>query len=67
MYSERYRDLLQASTSIISIAQSSKRVIQALDETKETILIQKEPPLPKRASMVGKEGEVGVFVTKDQY
>ncbi|KAJ7281088.1 hypothetical protein C8J57DRAFT_1057375 [Mycena rebaudengoi] len=31
---ERYWDLLQASTSIISIARSSKRVIEALQETR---------------------------------
>ncbi|KZP25394.1 hypothetical protein FIBSPDRAFT_1041536 [Athelia psychrophila] len=55
MVGERYRDLLQASTSIISIAQSSKRVIEALEETKDTIISQEGPPLPKRASLVSKE------------
>ncbi|KAK7058383.1 hypothetical protein VNI00_002017 [Paramarasmius palmivorus] len=42
MVGERYRDLLQASTSIISIAQSSKRVIHALEDTKTAILSQEE-------------------------
>ncbi|KAJ7492446.1 hypothetical protein FB451DRAFT_1502829 [Mycena latifolia] len=50
MVGERYRDLLQASTSIISIARSSKRVIEALKETKDAILSQDEPPMPQRAS-----------------
>ncbi|ESK98208.1 vps51 vps67 domain-containing protein [Moniliophthora roreri MCA 2997] len=43
MVGERYRDLLQASTSIIAIAQSSKRVIGALDDTKAAIQSQGEP------------------------
>ncbi|KAJ7808224.1 hypothetical protein B0H14DRAFT_3482501 [Mycena olivaceomarginata] len=42
MLRERYRDLLQASTSIIDIARSSKRVIEALQETKDAILSQEE-------------------------
>ncbi|KAJ7925961.1 hypothetical protein B0H13DRAFT_2229543 [Mycena leptocephala] len=46
MVGERYRDLLQASTSIISIARSSKRVIEALQETKDAIFSQDEPPCP---------------------
>ncbi|KAJ7103347.1 hypothetical protein B0H15DRAFT_926631 [Mycena belliarum] len=50
MVGERYRDLLQASTSIISIARSSKRVIEALQETKDAILSQDEPPMPQRTS-----------------
>ncbi|RDB29071.1 Conserved oligomeric Golgi complex subunit 1 [Hypsizygus marmoreus] len=53
MVGERYRDLLQASTSIISIAQSSQRVKQALEETKEAILSQEEPPLPRRPAITG--------------
>ncbi|KAJ6503353.1 Vps51/Vps67 domain-containing protein [Mycena vitilis] len=53
MVGERYRDLLQASTSIISIARSSKRVIEALQETKDAILSQDEPPMPQRASSYG--------------
>ncbi|KAF8274142.1 hypothetical protein EI94DRAFT_1714815 [Lactarius quietus] len=35
--SERYRDLLQASSSIISIAQSSRDVLSALDDIKTSI------------------------------
>ncbi|KAJ7170058.1 Vps51/Vps67 domain-containing protein [Mycena filopes] len=53
MVGERYRDLLQASTSIIDIARSSKRVIEALQETKDAILSQDEPPMPQRASTLG--------------
>ncbi|KAG6817979.1 hypothetical protein H0H87_012447 [Tephrocybe sp. NHM501043] len=52
MVGERYRDLLQASTSIIAIASSSQRVKQALEEAKETILLQEEPPLPQRPSVM---------------
>ncbi|KAG5735666.1 Conserved oligomeric Golgi complex subunit 1, partial [Termitomyces sp. T112] len=51
MVGERYRDLLQASTSIIAIATSAQRVKQALDETKETILLQEEPPMPQQPSL----------------
>ncbi|KAI0347787.1 hypothetical protein BDW22DRAFT_1319545 [Trametopsis cervina] len=36
MVGERYRDLLQASTSIISIAKSSDNVLVALDEVRST-------------------------------
>ncbi|KAF8216035.1 hypothetical protein K438DRAFT_1799963 [Mycena galopus ATCC 62051] len=53
MVGERYRDLLQASTSIIDIARSSKRVIEALQETKDAILSQDEPPMPQRTSVHG--------------
>ncbi|KAJ7446473.1 Vps51/Vps67 domain-containing protein [Mycena galericulata] len=53
MVGERYRDLLQASTSIISIARSSKRVIEALQETKDAILAQDAPPMPRRISTHG--------------
>ncbi|KAG5647782.1 hypothetical protein DXG03_008505 [Asterophora parasitica] len=51
MVGERYRDLLQASTSIIAIASSSQRVKQALEETKGVILSQEEPPLPQRPAL----------------
>lgn len=47
MVGERYRDLLQASSSIIAISQSAKRVVQALEDSKAAILSQEEPPLPK--------------------
>ncbi|KAF9041731.1 hypothetical protein BDZ89DRAFT_981120 [Hymenopellis radicata] len=49
MVGERYRDLLQASTSIISMARSSKRLLEALDETKSAISDQKVPPLPRKS------------------
>ncbi|KAG5650993.1 hypothetical protein H0H81_010293 [Sphagnurus paluster] len=48
MVGERYRDLLQASTSIIAIASSSKRVVQTLEETRDIVLSQEEPPMPRR-------------------
>lgn len=53
MVGERYRDLLQASTSIISIARSSQHVKQALDEILDAASSQEEPPLPHRPSGVG--------------
>ena len=53
---ERYRDLLQASTSIISIAQSTKRVLEALDEMKASIPTADEPHLQRRVSTSEKDG-----------
>ncbi|CAK5280282.1 unnamed protein product [Mycena citricolor] len=50
MVGERYRDLLHASTSIIAIASSSHRVIEALNEAKDVIMSQAEPPVPQRMS-----------------
>ncbi|KAJ7734023.1 hypothetical protein DFH07DRAFT_967782 [Mycena maculata] len=50
MCSERYRDLQQASTSIISIAFSSNSIIEALKEMKDAIPAQDEPVMPLRAS-----------------
>ena len=43
---ERYRDLLQASSSIISIAQSSRHVCEALEECRDAIISQNDLPLP---------------------
>ncbi|KAJ8523340.1 hypothetical protein ONZ45_g169 [Pleurotus djamor] len=54
MVGERYRDLLQASASIISIAQSSARVKEALEETIQ--VIQAQRPLVVPASS-GNEGD----------
>ena len=48
--SERYRDLLQASTSIILMAKSSKRVTEALEETHTIISSQEDIPSPRRGS-----------------
>ncbi|KAF7303300.1 hypothetical protein MKEN_01294100 [Mycena kentingensis (nom. inval.)] len=53
MVGERYRDLLQASTSIVSISRSSGRVISALREAKDAILSQDATPIPQRASTYG--------------
>ncbi|KAL0951537.1 hypothetical protein HGRIS_008221 [Hohenbuehelia grisea] len=57
MVGERYRDLLQASTSIISIAQSSRRVNEAVEESKAIILSQKEPSLPTHQSSPGSQAD----------
>ncbi|KZT75023.1 hypothetical protein DAEQUDRAFT_17744 [Daedalea quercina L-15889] len=54
MVGERYRDLLQASSSIISMAASSKRVLQALDEMRD-VVGSAEPPRMTRRSRVGEE------------
>ena len=54
--SERYRDLLQASTSIISIACLSKRVLAALEESNDAIKAQKVPPLPQSTINHGTQG-----------
>lgn len=46
MVGERYRDLLQASSSIISMAKSSRDVCEALEECKNAITSQNDLPLP---------------------
>ncbi|KAF8167632.1 hypothetical protein B0H34DRAFT_24536 [Crassisporium funariophilum] len=52
MVGERYRDLLQASSSIISIAKSSRRVSEALEECTNAIHSQQDlPPPPKTAAL----------------
>ncbi|KAF9225452.1 hypothetical protein BS17DRAFT_778617 [Gyrodon lividus] len=55
MVGERYRDLLQASTSIISIASSAKRVQEALGEARDAILSKRKPSVQNRVSHDGKE------------
>ena len=55
---ERYRDLLQASTSIISIAKSSQHILNALEESKEAIQSQHALPLPQKPDIMnGPSGE----------
>ncbi|KAI0734707.1 hypothetical protein C8Q72DRAFT_807315 [Fomitopsis betulina] len=54
MVGERYRDLLQASSSIISMAASSKRVLQALEEMHDVVKTAR-PPRTTRRSRVGEE------------
>ncbi|KZV74823.1 hypothetical protein PENSPDRAFT_681531 [Peniophora sp. CONT] len=52
MVGERYRDLLQASTSIIALASASERVRSALDEMRAAVpdpRAQLELSLPRRA------------------
>ena len=39
---ERYRDLLQASTSIIEISESSQKVLDAVMEMKQLILMENQ-------------------------
>ncbi|KAF5323366.1 hypothetical protein D9611_005665 [Ephemerocybe angulata] len=53
MVGERYRDLLQASTSIISMAGSSQRVLEAIEECRGSIIAQEEPPMPSRTTAFG--------------
>ncbi|TFY69985.1 hypothetical protein EVJ58_g108 [Rhodofomes roseus] len=48
MVGERYRDLLQASSSIISMAASSRRVLQALDEMRDIVGSAKPPRMTRR-------------------
>ncbi|KAG2062297.1 hypothetical protein BDR06DRAFT_868711 [Suillus hirtellus] len=55
MVGERYRDLLQASTSIISMSKSARRVEEAFQETKDAIASRQQPSRENRTSNVGKE------------
>lgn len=55
MVGERYRDLLQASTSIISMAKSARRVQEAFQETKDAIASRRQPYRQHPTSTVGKE------------
>lgn len=55
MVGERYRDLLRASTSIISMSKSAKRVQEAFQETKDAITSRQQPSREDRTSNVGKE------------
>ncbi|KAI0778364.1 hypothetical protein BD413DRAFT_465008 [Trametes elegans] len=50
MVGERYRDLLQASTSILSLAKSSKHVLEALEEMRDTVSSITPSRAPKRAT-----------------
>ncbi|KAH9858012.1 hypothetical protein C2E23DRAFT_864999 [Lenzites betulinus] len=49
MVGERYRDLLQASTSILALAKSSAHVLEALDEMRDTVNSIAPARAPKRA------------------
>ncbi|KAI6047937.1 hypothetical protein EDC04DRAFT_2886730 [Pisolithus marmoratus] len=55
MVGERYRELLQSSTVIISLASSAKRVHDALDEIRDAIQSQQHPPVRNRVSNIAKE------------
>ncbi|KAI0639590.1 hypothetical protein C8Q77DRAFT_1224547 [Trametes polyzona] len=50
MVGERYRDLLQASTSILALAKSSSNVLEALEEMRETVNSIDPSRAPKRAT-----------------
>ncbi|RDX51056.1 hypothetical protein OH76DRAFT_1507349 [Lentinus brumalis] len=50
MVGERYRDLLQASTSILGLAKSSKHVLEALEEMRDTVHAISPVRAPKRAA-----------------
>ncbi|KAH9486511.1 Conserved oligomeric Golgi complex subunit 1 [Psilocybe cubensis] len=52
MVGERYRDLLQASSSIISIASSSRRVLKAIEECKDAIVSQDTLRTPPKATAI---------------
>ena len=56
---ERYRDLLQASTSIISIHKSSENVLNAVDEMKGIVASQEIPCSPLQNSPVSRKGQTG--------
>ncbi|RPD55909.1 hypothetical protein L227DRAFT_509454 [Lentinus tigrinus ALCF2SS1-6] len=56
MVGERYRDLLQASTSILGLAKSSKHVLEALDEMRDTVHAISPVRPPKRAA-TGEEAD----------
>ncbi|KAF8581650.1 hypothetical protein K439DRAFT_1618864 [Ramaria rubella] len=51
MVGERYRDLLQASTSIVSIADSSCRVMGALSNVKDAIVADESQRKPRSSSI----------------
>ncbi|TFK30900.1 hypothetical protein FA15DRAFT_662966 [Coprinopsis marcescibilis] len=53
MVGERYRDLIQASSSIISMGKSSQQVLTSFEDCKAAILAQQEPPLPSRTTTFG--------------
>ncbi|KAF8445590.1 hypothetical protein L210DRAFT_3528000 [Boletus edulis BED1] len=55
MVGERYRDLLQASSSIVSIATSAKRVQEALEETTTAIRSQRVPSVHNHVSQNSKD------------
>ncbi|KAL4241838.1 Conserved oligomeric Golgi complex subunit 1 [Abortiporus biennis] len=55
MVGERYRDLLQASTSIISIAQSSTNVLHAFEEMRDLSSSADTPRSARGVSSVGQE------------
>ncbi|CDO72958.1 hypothetical protein BN946_scf185007.g12 [Trametes cinnabarina] len=49
MVGERYRDLLEASTSILNLAKSSKHVLEALEEMRDTVNSITPARTPRRA------------------
>lgn len=53
---ERYRDLLQASTSIIAMSESSRRVMESFAGIQEAMLLERQDFKPRNALTRGKEG-----------
>ncbi len=58
-HSERYRDLLQASTSILSMSSRSQRVVSALDGLRDASIASNTTsvqPIPHPPRKGGKDG-----------
>jgi len=55
MVGERYRDLLQASTSIIAMSESSRRVMESFAGIREAMLLERQEIKPRNL-VRGKDG-----------
>ncbi|KIJ26911.1 hypothetical protein M422DRAFT_271943 [Sphaerobolus stellatus SS14] len=55
MVGERYRDLLQASTSIMAMAESSRHVMDAFAGIRETMLLEQREIQPRSSLTRGKD------------
>ena len=53
--SERYRDLLEASTSIVSMSDSSERVVNTLDKVKVMIATDQDSVMARSPRSLGKD------------
>jgi hypothetical protein len=54
---ERYRDLLQASASIIAMNKSSEHVLEVLEESQDIVDDNSNASRPKRAMQAHKDGK----------